>query len=177
MKKIILIIVIVAVVVVAGGVLAPSIFSKITGEDVVTSSQLEKAIDMDQLSTAEFVYNGIAEKYREKNPEKIQCYISYHATVKVGIQMDDIEFDINQDEKTITPILPSIEVNIADVEEDSISYIPKNPDLELKEVYSLCKEDAINEANNSEELYEMAEENLQSVIEALLTPILSKSGY
>ena len=37
--------------------------------------------------------------------------------------------------------------------------------------------DAINEANTSDKLYETAEENLQSVIEALLAPILEHEGY
>ena len=35
----------------------------------------------------------------------------------------------------------------------------------------------MNEANNSEELYETAEQNLQAVIEALLSPILDHAEY
>ena len=45
-----------------------------------------------------------------------------------------------------------------------LSVLPHNPDLSLKEVITLCKEDAINEANTSDKLYETAEENLQSVL-------------
>ena len=35
----------------------------------------------------------------------------------------------------------------------------------------------MNEANNSEKLYQTAEENLRAVIEALLSPILENAGY
>lgn len=35
----------------------------------------------------------------------------------------------------------------------------------------------MNEANHSDKLYETAQENLESVIEALLSPILEHEGY
>lgn len=146
-------------------------------ESTITLSQLEKAINISQLSTAEFVYNGVAEKYSVDKSEEVECYIAYNANVKVGIQMEDVKFAIDEEQKKVKPILPEITVNIATLDEDSISYIPKNPDISLKEVITICKEDAINEANSSEKLYQTAEENLKSVIEALLLPILDDVGY
>lgn len=144
---------------------------------IITSSQLEKAIQISQLSTAEFVYNGIAEKYEDGNRQKIACYISYNANVKVGIEMEDVKFHIDEQAKTVTPVLPAIAVNIAALDEKSIGYIPKNPDIALKEVIAICKEDVIHEANQSQSLYEAAEENLRAVIEALLLPVLENAGY
>lgn len=35
----------------------------------------------------------------------------------------------------------------------------------------------MREANDSKELYETAEENIKSVIEALLDPVVSSKGY
>lgn len=179
-KKVILIVLIVAIIVIAviaGGWFGPKVLNRIGRENVITSSRLEKAINLSELSTAEFIYNGIAEKYNDEQNEKVQCYIAYNATVKVGIKMEDVKFEINNDTKKIKPILPEIAINIADVEPSSIQFIPKNPDIELKEVLEICKEDAENEANKSDELYEIAEKNLQSVIEALLSPILRDSEY
>lgn len=161
----------------AVGISAAVFMNKSGNTTVITSSQLEKAIDISQLSTAEFIYNGVAEKYSEKKPEKVECYIRYDANVKVGIQMEDVKFNINAEAKTITPVLPEIVVNIAALDENSISYMPENPDIELKEVIRLCKEDAINEANCSEKLYQTAQDNLRAVIEALLSPILDSTGY
>ena len=153
------------------------LFDKIFSTSTVTSSQLEQAINIDDLSTAEFIYNGIAEKYKEDSEDEIECYVSYNSSVKVGIKMGDVKFKINKDKKEIIPVLPVLKINIATVDPDSISYIPKNPDIELKEVIKLCKKDAMREANDSKELYETAEENIKSVIEALLEPIISSKGY
>ena len=163
--------------VLAACLVLPAVISRIEKEDVITSAQLEKAIDISQLSTAEFVYNGIAEKYNEKHPERVDCYIAYNASVKVGIQMEDVTFEIQEEEKTVTPVLPEITVQIATLDEDSLSYIPKNPDVPLKDMLILCKEDAVREAGESEKLYETAEENLKIVMEALLSPVLENAGY
>lgn len=151
--------------------------STIDKEDVITAVDLEEAIDVSQLSTAEFIYNGIAEKYSEDDSDEVDCYIAYNATVKVGIDMEDVSFEIDDEAMTVTAILPEIEINIATIDEDSLSYIPSNPDVDLSEVISLCKEDAITEANSSETLYETAEDNLKSVIEALLSPLLTSADY
>ena len=48
---------------VVAGLFVPGAISKIRKEDVITSSQLEKVININELSTAEFIYNGIADKY------------------------------------------------------------------------------------------------------------------
>ena len=176
-RKLILAAALVLAVLVVGSLFGPNVMNKIGKENVITSSQLEKTIDISQLSTAEFVYNGIAEKYDDDKPEKVECYIAYHADVKVGIQMEDVEFEIDEENKTVTPILPEISVNIAALDENEISYIPKNPDIPLKEIIVLCKEDAVREANDSKKLYQTAEENLKAVIEALVSPILEHAGY
>ena len=59
--------------------------------------------------------------------------------------------------------------NTVTVDPDSLSFIPQNPDVELKDIMTVCKEDALKEASESKELYQTAEENLQSAIEALLS--------
>lgn len=175
-KKIIAAVVLAAVLIVVGNLFGPGVVKKIRKENVISSAQLEKAIDISQLSTAEFIYNGVAEKYDEDS-DHIDCYIAYNANVKVGIQMADVTFEIDEEEKTVMPILPEITVNIATLDENELSYIPKNPDVSLKEIIALCKEDAVREANQSEKLYETAEENVRGVIEALLSPILDNAGY
>ena len=127
--------------------------------------------------TAEFIYNGVAEKYEEDDPEKVMCYISYESSVKVGIQMQDIQFNIDEEKKTVKPILPEITVNTVSLDENAISYIPEDPDIPMKDIITLCKNDAMNEAAHSEELRETAEENLKAVVEALLSPLLDHAEY
>lgn len=176
-KKIIPIAAAVVLIVAAANLFGPGIVKKIGGENVITASRLGKAINISQLSTAEFVYNGVAEKHEAENPQNIECYIAYNANVKVGIEMEEVTFTIDEENKTVTPVLPEIEINIAALDENSLSYIPRNPDIPLKEVITICKEDAVSEANNSKQLYQTAQENLQAVIEALLTPLLEDAGY
>lgn len=176
-KKIIGSVLVLGIVAIAAGLFVPNAVQKITKEHVITSSQLEKAIDISDLSTAEFVYNGIADKYSEQNPEEIACHIAYASTVKVGIALDQVTFTIDEEKKTVTPVLPEITVNTVTVDPDSLSFIPQNPDVELKDIMTVCKEDALKEASESKELYQTAEENLQSAIEALLSPILKNAGY
>ncbi len=176
MKKIIWIIA-AAALLAAAVWLVPVIKDKTNEEQVLTSAELEKAINIAELSTAEFIYNGVAVKPDEEDPEEAECHIAYHASVKVGIDIKEVHFTIDQEQKTVTPVLPEIQIHIAELDEDEISYIPKNPDLPLEEVIALCKEDAIEEANHSKQLYQAAEENLKAVIEALVDPLLDSAGY
>lgn len=178
-RKIILVVIVVIIIIAIISLFGPSVVNKIGVGNVVTSSQLEKAIDIDQLSTAEFVYNGIAEKYKDDDPEEIECYISYNANVKIGVSMQDIKFEIDKQSKTVTPILPEIKINSDSIsfDENSISYIPENPDILLKDIISCCEEDAREEAQGSKELHQTAEENLKAVIEGLSAPILEDAGY
>ena len=144
-KKIIGSVLVLGIVAAAAGLFVPNAVQKITKESVITSSQLEKAVDISELSTAEFIYNGIADKYSDGNLEETECHIAYASTVKVGIALDQITFTIDEEKKTVTPVLPEITVNTVTVDPDSLSFIPQNPDVELKDIMTVCKEDALKE--------------------------------
>lgn len=150
---------------------------KITSKDVVTASKLSEAVNISQLSTADFTYNGVAEKYKDDGSGDVECHIAYEASVKVGVDMDDIKFSVDEKDKSVQVYLPKIKINIVDVKTDGLSYLPEDPDIELPEILKICNEDVTKEANQSEELYQTAEENLKISIQALLKPILDDSGY
>lgn len=144
---------------------------------IITSSTLTDAIDISELSTAQFTYNGIAELYQDENKQKVKCHIRYNATIKAGINMSDVKWEIDEANKTVTPILPEIKITANPVDEKTVSFIPSSPNAELSEILKVCREDAEQEAMESSELVETAEENLKSIIEGLLYPILSPQGY
>ena len=98
-KKIIGSVLVLGIVAVAAGLFVPNAVQKITKKSVITSSQLEKAVDISELSTAEFIYNGIADKYSDGNLEETECHIAYASTVKVGIALDQITFTIDEEKK------------------------------------------------------------------------------
>lgn len=144
---------------------------------VISKSRLQEAVAIEDLSTANFIYNGIAETVKEGLLFDSTYYISYDSTVKVGINFQDIIFTIDHENKGIKVFLPEITINVASIDTSSINFIPQNPDITLQDIYELCKEDAINEANHSEELKEIAEDNVKVVVETLLLPLMNKTEY
>ena len=91
--------------------------------------------------------------------------------------MEDIAFTINDENKSVTPILPELTINDVIVDTESLSYMPENADVEVKDVIKYCEQDVHSEAGASEQLSEVAEENLQTVVEALIKPLLDSAGY
>lgn len=177
---------VVAVAVVAGLVL-PGRSSRLTKSDFDTAVALDKAIAIENLSTAEFVYNGIAEHYREEGEERnplffwesddpVNYRICYKATVKMGIDMKDVDFVVDEEAKTVKAKLPEFTL-ACHVDPNDMQFIPEGTDANMQTVLQICEEDVENEAQRSEKLYETAKENLQSTIEALTQPILSVKGY
>lgn len=144
---------------------------------IITSSTLMDAIDISELSTAQYTYNGIAEIYKDEKKEKVKCYIKYNAKVKAGIDMEQVKFEIDDKNKTVTPILPEIQITSNTVDENDISFIPEDVDIELKDALVACEEDAKNESQKSTELIDSARENLKSIIQGLIDPILTPNGY
>ena len=163
------------IVIVIAAAAAYIVISKVISKPyTVTSSTLEKVIQTSELSTSKFVYNGIAEK-----PEKYHrtCYLRYQATVKVGVDLKDVTVKVNEADKTVTPILPPVQIGKAVLNEDEIDVIHKPADMHLSEEIKLCKADAEKEAKASKKLRRSAEENLKAEVEALLMPVLEEDDY
>ena len=133
---------------------------------IISESTLIEAINISELSTA---------KYDKKT--KVQCYIYYEAEVKAGIDMGQVHFAIDHDNKIVIPSLPEIKITVNTIDEKTLDFMPGKIDVELKTILSECKEDAEKEASRSTELLNTAEENVQSIIEALTYPLLEQDGY
>jgi len=153
------------------------IFERTGRTTVITSSTLTQAIDIAELSTAEYNYRGIAEIYTDENRTRIQCRACYNAIVKAGIDMKKVVFDIDGANKTITATLPEIDLKVTIIDEQSMALLPADADVGIDRMLRYCREDAESEAKKSEELFSTARENLQSTIHGLLYPILKAKGY
>lgn len=142
------------------------------------SSTLTKAIDIADLSTAEFKYRGIAEIYDDEAKTNVRCRICYNAVVKAGINMKDVQFfDISTDKKTVKAVLPDIDIKVNIIDEKSMAVLPSNADVDVNVMLKASKEDVEKEAKESEELIKAARENLEATIKGLLLPILNSEGY
>lgn len=148
-----------------------------TPASIITSSTLIDAIDIAELSTAEFKYKGIAEVYSDEERTKVKCRLCYNAVVKAGINMDEVGFDIDESDKTIIITLPDIDITVTIVDEQSMAILPSDADVGIPSMLKYSKEDAENEANKSEELIDAARDNLKATIEGLLYPVLKPQGY
>lgn len=145
---------------------------------IVTKANLMDAIDVSELATSEFIYNGIAEVYKDEKKEDVKYYIRYDAKVKAGIDIKDVSFDIDDDEMIIYVTLPEVVIFTDPViDPKSLSYIPSEKDYDLSEVLKTCEADVLAEAEAATELKTSAEDNLKSIIEALLKPLAEAEGY
>lgn len=145
--------------------------------EIITNSTLMSTVDVSELSTAEFIYNGIAEIPKSDDSDTVKCSVRYKATVKASIDMKEISFDIDQEKKMVKPSLPEISLKATLDNQEGLSFIPENSKIDLQEAMTACEKDVTQEAGENEELYQSAKENLQDVIEALTYPILNAKGY
>lgn len=141
------------------------------------SSTLTKAIDIAELSTAEFKYRGIADIYTDESRTQILCRACYNAVVKAGIDMKKVRFDVDSSKKNVIATLPNIDLKVNILDEQSIALLPSDADVDIGSLLKYSKEDAENEAKNSTELVSTAQDNLKATIEGLLYPILTEKGY
>ncbi len=115
---------------------------------------------------------------RDSN-EKILYNVAYDAKVSVGIDMEKIKIEVNEDDKDNKKIIvsiPQIEIVDADVDPGSLDYIFQNKNANTSDVfktaYPACIEDAENECKNNHTLYKLARENAINMIKALMQPLL-----
>lgn len=144
---------------------------------IQTASSLTDAINISELSTAEFKYRGIADIYTDESSTQIRCRVCYNAIVKAGIDMQKVQFAVDQEHKTYTATLPEIDLKVTIIDEKSMALLPSDADVELGVMLQACKADAENEARNSTDLISTAQENLKKSIEGLLFPILKAEGF
>lgn len=142
-----------------------------------TSSLLTEAIDIAELSTAEFRYRGIAEIYTDETRSHVRCRVCYNAIVKAGIDMQKVHLETNEEKKTVTATLPEIDLKVTIIDEQSMAILPSDADVEIDSMLRYSKEDAEKEARESEKLLKTAQENLKATIEGLLYPILKAKGF
>lgn len=166
-----------AIAVAASVVLRVTVLKTDKKKSTLTSSTLTEAINISELSTAEFTYRGIAEVYGEKDPKKLTCRVCYNAVIKAGIDMKKVVFEIDPENKKVAAILPPIDLKVNIIDEQSMAVLPSNAEIGVDLMLKASKADSEEEAKNSQELFKVARENTQSAIRGLLLPILEPEGY
>ena len=169
---------VIAAIILAAGIII--IFNKKGGKEpeIITESNLEKIINVSDLSTFEAVYNGIAKVTNDESPYEIDYYVSYDAKVKAGIDFSQVGIDVDNENKIITITIPKIRINDVNVDIASLDYIflndRANTETVSEQAYEKCVEDAANETNEEDAIYELAEENAENIIRALIEPFVQQ---
>lgn len=159
-------------------IIAMSNATKEEEPEIITKSTLEKIINVSELSTYEAVYNGVAKVMNEEKPEKVDYYVSYEAKVKAGIDFEKVDIAVDNEAKIITVTIPKVKINDVNVDVASLDYMFENDKANTETVsaqaYKKCKEDVTNESSTENAIYELAEQNAENMIEALVRPFVEQ---
>lgn len=153
----------------------PAIQNKDKKATILTETQLQEVVAINKLSTARSVYKGVAVKYNDDG--QVAYHVYYKSDVTAGINMTEITYTIDEENKTVTPVLPEPTIDTPEVDASSIEFFEKNPNVDMKEALSLCKQDALEKVSQSADIKSYATANLQKTVEALMEPLLNNKGY
>lgn len=170
-----ILIILTVVVVVALIAIAPLFFNAGRGGTTITKTTLKDTVSISKLSTAEFTYEGIATK-ETRNGAPLY-YIYYKASANTEIDLEQIDFEIDEDKKTITPLLPTPSISSLVIDETALDFLPKDAEIDIHDVIEICKADAAEEISKNPLIKDTATQNMRTTIEALLSPILKDSGF
>ena len=175
-RKVIYLVVIIAIIVI--------VVSKFTKSRVTfnSSSNVIKVDEIEKFNLARFTWNGIAEYYNDTDTE-VDTFIKYEAQIEASMNMENFNKNnilVDDNAKLINITLPKIELTPKVVFKDdgkSLSFIPQNTKIEMRDIVVTCEEDAKKKVQERVEMLDIAKENAKTTIEGLLLPIIEESGY
>ncbi len=138
----------------------------------ITKSTLQKIVEINELSTVDYVYNAIATKYDKNNKDELY-HVAYEGTVTAGIDFNKIEFDIDQKSKKITITTPDVEIQETRIDMGNLEFIFMEDAKEnavSQDAYKLCKADLEKRVKEENLLFTTAKENAISSVTALFQP-------
>ena len=166
-----------------GGIIYQQSTQANTDPQIDITITLEKIVKTSDLSTSVFKYDGIVEILNPKKPTNIDYYIYYSASVYAGIDFSQVQFKEDKEKKTITAILPEVQINDTVVEPESLDFMFMNKKADNVSVtttaLTACETDIQRECTSESALLEMARLNTENVIRALAEPVIEQvcEGY
>ena len=150
-----------------------------------SASNLIKVDEVEKFLLARFNWDGIAEHYKEdsKTKEKVvDMHIRYQAEITATMNMDNFNNNVlvDKENKKIYLTLPKIELKPTIIFKDdgtSFSFIPSNAKVELRELVTICEDDAVKKVSERVQLFNIAKENAKKTIEGMLLPLIEEEHY
>ncbi len=139
----------------------------------ISKASLDKVFEINELSTADYIYNAIATAYGEDG-KSVKYYVAYEGTVKAGIDFSKLVIAVDEKEKGITITIPEIVFQEETVDPGTLKYIFKDKKSETEnvhqEAFQLCEKDLKERIGGEESLLELAEKNAIAIVKALVVP-------
>ena len=142
--------------------------------NIVCQSTLEKVEEISELALVEYPYNSVA---TVKDGKKVQYYVYYKGTVRIGIDISKIGgIDYDAEKKVIIVDIPDVEIQEVAVDIENFIYVKNNYDETsiTKEANLACEKHLKEKVQKDEDLLKRAEENAKSLIESLIMPSVKK---
>lgn len=140
-------------------------------------SSITASMDIGELSTSKLLYNGVYRKEKNNKNHDLEYGICYRATVKVGADMADLAFVVDDEQKTVTMQMPPLHIGDVEIDASSIDYIPDNVHFNMQKVLKDCEQDILQEASGNQELMNAANESMKTMVEALTGSLIDEAGY
>ena len=171
--KIIIAVIVIAVLLVSGSGIYIYLSHK-SKPTLTTSSHLTKVIEKYDLETVDYTYNSIATR---KNEDKEEYYVRYDGDVKLGVDLSQVTFDVDEKNKSIVVNVPKATVQSIKAEPVDFIFTKNKYETEtvIVEARKLCKEDLENKVKSNAELYNRAWENSTTLIDGIISPF--SDGY
>lgn len=149
--------------------------------EIITESQLYKIVNVSELSTYQCVYNDICNVKDSTDKNETLYHVSYEAKVNAGIDFSNIKIKLENrsaNEKTIKITIPQVGITDVNVDITSLDYMWEESDAETEtvseEAYRKCIEDVTKKANSEKQIYDLAQQNAENMIKALVKPFIEE---
>lgn len=144
--------------------------------EVLMESKLYSVIGLSDLSTYECVYNDICTVMDEEKSDKVAYYCAYESKVKAGIDFNKV--DVAVEDKMITVTIPEVQITDINVDIASLDYMFEDKKADTNTVsqqaYKACIADVERKCASEERIYQLAEQNAQNILKALILPFVQQ---
>lgn len=158
----------------------------VTHQHVVYAEELTQILEeSSELTSAKIQTTGIVEYVDDgvKYVNRADFTMMFKATVRAGIDLEEIEITVNEPEKTVDVVIPKSRVLETTIGPESIKYFDTkfsifnpNEKEDATTAMTLAKKKAEEEAPDTG-ILELADTNNKNLIRSLLTEITTKRDY
>lgn len=145
--------------------------------NTVNTTTLEKMLDIAELSTINYYYNGFTKKIVDGKEKYV---VAYEGNVKAGYNFAKIKKNVDNNNKVITLTLPEPEIQVISVDEGSLDYMFRdkkyNNESVFRDALSICKVNLESKIKQEKDFYKMVRENAVSTLNGLIKPYLKAVG-